>query len=122
MNFCLGCGHPESEHHQFSSRCPGFRASDWVQNCLNCGHSEGHHDDGDVCGADLGTEGLLADVCACPGFRVLTPDPLLGTREGWRWCPECAGIQPPTHQHDEFEAMSREELLALVRASQEVKP
>lgn len=80
-------------------------------NCLNCGHSEGHHDDGDACGANVGS-----NICLCAVFRRLKPDPIDGTREGWRFCDECAGIQSPTHAHDEFESMSRDELLARLRA------
>ncbi len=46
---------------------------------------------------------------------TLCPDPQLGTRSGWKFCDTCAGIKPPEHQHDEFEDMSREELLRLIR-------
>ena len=47
--------------------------------------------------------------------RSLTADPILGTRDGWNWCSNCSGIQPPGHEHDELEDLSRDELLRLVR-------
>ncbi len=31
--------------------------------------------------------------------RQLTPDPQMGSRDGWAWCPVCGGIQPPEHNH-----------------------
>ncbi len=44
------------------------------------------------------------------------PDPILGTREGWDFCPDCAAIKPPGHIHgDPIEEMSRDELIALIR-------
>lgn len=36
-----------------------------------------------------------------PKPRTLCPDPVLGTREGWKWCPKCGGIQPSNHVHHE---------------------
>ncbi len=36
--------------------------------------------------------------------RKLCPDPQLGTREGWQWCGDCGGIQPPGHTHDPGES------------------
>jgi len=32
-----------------------------------------------------------------PDPRPLCPDPILGTREGWKWCARCAGIREPEH-------------------------
>ncbi len=46
----------------------------------------------------------------------LTTDPQLGNRDGWLWCPQCAGIKPPAHAHDEFEGMGENELRAAARA------
>lgn len=31
--------------------------------------------------------------------RPLCPDPVLGTRDGWAWCPDCGGIKEPGHGH-----------------------
>ncbi len=31
--------------------------------------------------------------------RPLCPDPVLGTRSGWSWCPSCFSIQAPNHVH-----------------------
>lgn len=51
-----------------------------------------------------------------PKPRELCADPKLGTRKGWTWCPECAGIQPPGHIcKDPIEAMDATQLRALVR-------
>lgn len=51
-----------------------------------------------------------------PEPRELCPDPQLGTREGWEWCAECAGIQPPGHVcRDPIVMMCAEELRALIR-------
>lgn len=34
----------------------------------------------------------------------LCPDPKDGTREGWAWCAECAGIKEPGHHHGAWDA------------------
>lgn len=63
---------------------------------------------------------MQADAARCvPESHALRPDPELGTREGWVWCPDCQAIQPPTHAHDSFEDMSRANLLQFCRATVE---
>ncbi len=31
--------------------------------------------------------------------RMLCPDPVLGTRDGWAFCGQCGGIKEPGHSH-----------------------
>ncbi len=46
----------------------------------------------------------------------LTPDPKMGTRDGWDFCVTCGGIQPPGHIcRDPIELMDAEELRGLIR-------
>ncbi len=34
-----------------------------------------------------------------PNPRTLCPDPILGTREGYKFCSSCGGIKEPEHDH-----------------------
>ncbi len=71
--------------------------------CIRCGAIEAAqmHPEGMIC---IEKEECAARVFAQRSFfdpnpRALVPDQILGTREGWNWCPVCQGIKPPEHGH-----------------------
>ncbi len=69
------------------------------------------HPDADFFRAPVGTQSPFD-----PNPPKLCPDPILGTRDGWEFCADCAAIKPPGHIHgDPIEEMSRDELIALIR-------
>lgn len=56
-----------------------------------------------------------------PSDLELCPDPVEGTREGWKWCADCSAIREPIHVHgDSLESMTREDLIRYARMLEDI--
>lgn len=81
--------------------------------CVSCQHDQGDHDGVNGC-----THAFGPTRCGCLDYRGLNPDPIDGTREGWKFCDDCQGIKPPSHMHgDPLEELTRAQLLARLRGT-----